>query len=145
MDLSEFYQKCGIPKGEPRKRTKARKKRVHRGDVAAVRAYVFGRERELCRCCRLRAAQSMHELQSRGAGGKVSKRNSVAVCGELVGVEPSCHTYLQANEIDWEDGPLGADGTLTFIPVTGRAAEWLRVKRLAQIESPVMLETEIAS
>lgn len=82
------------PKPEPRARTKARKLR-HQGDRhAEIRAYVFEREQHVCRCCRLRLAESMHELKSRGAGGKVSKTNSIAVCGTIVGAVPSCHTYI---------------------------------------------------
>jgi hypothetical protein len=70
------------PKPEPRKRTKARKVRVSRAAVRDVRAYVFARERDICRICRKRPATSMHELQFRSCGGRVSKRNSVAACGD---------------------------------------------------------------
>ena len=143
MTLDEYYQSCGISKGEPRKRTKARKKRVHRGDVAEVRVYVFGREREICRCCRFRVAESMHELRFKSLGGKVSRRNSVAVCGSGT---TGCHGYLQEHDIDWDemDENRRAEATLHFIPVTEYAAEWLRIKLGESIESPVMFEMETA-
>lgn len=94
-------------------------------DHKAIRDYVFEREQGICRCCRIRKAESMHELKSRGAGGKVSKRNSVAVCGRLVGTEPCCHTFLQIDEIDWSGN---AEEQLSFQPNSKRAAEWMRIK-----------------
>src|SRR3954451_3813241 len=101
------------PKPEPRKRTKARKVRVSRAAVRDVRAYVFAREREICRCCRFRPAESMHELRPRSLRGKVSRTNSVAVCGSGT---TGCHGYLQANEIRWHGDWRGAEGTLMFVP-----------------------------
>lgn len=92
--------------------------------VGAIREYVFEREQGICRCCRIRKAESMHELKFRSLGGKVSKRNSVAVCGQLVGVEPSCHTFLQQNQIDWWGD---AEDMLGFRPLTAPAADWMRV------------------
>ncbi len=97
-------------------------------EAKPIREYVFQREQDICRCCRIRRAESRHELQSRGAGGKISKRNCVAVCGTLVGVEPSCHTYLQQSQIDWYGGLEGAQGLLQFKPTTPAAAEWMRVE-----------------
>lgn len=126
--MADYYQVCAIPKGEPRKRTKARKDRQHRDHVTDTRIYVFGRERDVCRCCRFRSAQSMDELTARGAGGRVSKRNSIAVCGEIVGAVPSCHTYLQLNQIACDQTELGAEGPLVFRPLTREAADWLHVK-----------------
>lgn len=96
-------------------------------DNGKIREYIFAREENWCRCCRLRPAESMHELISRGRGGKVSKRNSVAVCGTIVGTEQCCHTYLQQAEIKWHEGPFGAEGLLRFIPTTQRSADWMRV------------------
>lgn len=99
-------------------------------DNGKIRDYVFAREQEICRCCRLRRAESMHELVFRSQGGKVSKRNSVAVCGQLVGTEQCCHTYLQQYEIEWQQADLnGAEGQLEFKPVTDRAAEWMRIRK----------------
>ncbi len=133
-----------FPKPERRKRTKARKVRAKRRDAADVRVYVFGRERDLCRCCRKRRAQSLHELQFRSQGGKVSKRNSVAVCGDGV---RGCHGFLQRHEIEWEEHNAirRAEGTLTFFPLSMSAAEWLGIRRGTKLESPVMQETEISS
>lgn len=96
-------------------------------DTGKIRSYVFAREGEWCRCCRLRPAASMHELIPRGRGGKVSKRNSIACCGQLVGTEECCHTYLQQSEIKWSGGPDGAEGLLRFIPTTQKSADWMRV------------------
>lgn len=127
-------------KPEPRKVLRERVKEIYADFVERIRAFVFGRERGICRCCRKRLAQSMHELECKGVGGKVSKRNSVAVCGLLVGSEPSCHTYLQLNQIAWSGGPRRAQGTLTFWPKTQRAADWLGVTINHRIESPVMHE-----
>lgn len=97
-------------------------------DNGKIRSYVFEREGGICRCCRLRRAESMHELKFRSAGGKVSKRNSVAVCGSLVGTERCCHTYLQQNEITVEMSAEGAEGLLQFRPESQKAADWMRVK-----------------
>ncbi len=98
-------------------------------DTNTIRAYVFAREENICRCCRLRRAESMHELLPRGRGGKVHKRNSVALCGKLVGTEVCCHTFLQQAEIDYYATPLGAEGLLQFKPKTQAAADWMRVER----------------
>lgn len=131
--MSDYYQTCGIPKPEPRARTKRREKREHADIVAAVRTYVFGRERGLCRICRIRPADSMHELVPRSVGGKVSKRNSVAVCG--LGTT-GCHGLIQAHQIQWaEHYGIGAQGPLTFTPISQTAADWLRVKVGERIES----------
>lgn len=139
----EVFRDCGgQPKGPSRKRLKGRKDRAQRKETGTVRAYVFARERNLCRICRLRPATSMHELRFRSLGGKVSRKNSVAVCGD--GVQ-GCHGFAQRNEIEWSvSAEQGAEGTLWFQAMTERAAEWLRIKRLETIESPVMVETEIA-
>lgn len=87
----------------------------------------------------------MHELVFKSAGGKVSKRNSVAVCGVLVGADSSCHTYLQNHSIAWNGGQLGAEGTLTFQPISKAAADWMRVAIGQTIESPPMVDMEEAS
>lgn len=135
----------GFPKPERRQTTKRREKRVHADHVAKVRAYVFGRERSVCRCCRVRVAQSMHEIVSRGAGGKVSRVNSIAVCGQIVGAVPSCHTYLQLREIEVSTfAMIGAEGVLTFIPTTKAAADWMKVKFNERIESAPMIQIEAA-
>lgn len=83
----------------------------------------------------------MHEVLFRSLGGKVSKTNSIAACGDGVN---GCHGFAQRNEIRYQRGPLGANGTMSFQPVTVAAAEWMRVKVGQWIESPVMAETEIA-
>jgi hypothetical protein len=140
--MSEFYQTCGIPKPPPRKLLKGRRMRAQRKSHAEVRQYVFAREKGICRCCRLRPAASMHELKSRGAGGEVSRFNSVAVCGGLVGVEPSCHTYLQSKAIRYMAYEGGAERLLAFFPMTPQAAEWLRVPLHERLESYPMSEVE---
>lgn len=115
-----------FPKGETRHRRKARKKRARSTHISSTRAYVFEREGGICRCCRRRAAESMHELISAGAMGSRMKAtnpsNCVAVCGRLVGSMPSCHTYLQRNDISWEGD---AEGDLRFTARTPAAQRWL--------------------
>jgi hypothetical protein len=106
-----------------------------------VRAYVFARERDICRICRKRPATSMHELQFRSCGGRVSKRNSVAACGDGVS---GCHGFAQRHEIAWDDYGLGAEGTLVFEPTTYRAADWMQIKFGSKLISPPMVEMETA-
>lgn len=84
------------PKPTPRRILKARKRQTQRANTAEVRRYVFNREHGLCRCCRFKVAESMHEIQARSLGGKVSKQNSIAVCGDGV---RGCHGRLQRHEI----------------------------------------------
>lgn len=129
------------PKPEPRKRTKARAKRQQSNRTTETRIYVFARERDTCRCCRLRPADSMHELIFRSLGGKVSRWNSVAVCGSGTS---GCHGYLQHLEILWEGGPLQAEETLVFIPRTKASAEYLKIPVGLRIDSQPMRETEIS-
>ena len=97
------------PKPEPRKRIKARRKRQQRKVVADVRAYVFARERGMCRCRHYRPAESMHEIIFRSQGGKVTPENSIAVCGDGV---RGCHGRLHRRDITIQVGPLGAEGYL---------------------------------
>lgn len=123
------------PKPAPRKRSKARKDRQQRDRHGEIRDYVFNREQGICRVCRLRRAESMHELKSRGAGGKVSKTNSIAVCGELVGTEVCCHTFLQQSEISYTVGIYGAEDVIAFCPRTIQASEWLQIPIYQVIES----------
>jgi hypothetical protein len=130
IDYAGFAQ----PKPISRKRLKARAKREKRDKTAEVREYVFTREMGLCRCCRFRRAESMHEIRFRSQGGKVSRKNSIAVCGN--GVE-GCHGRLQRHEIQCgiAHHGEGADGRLYFQPHTSEAGEWLRVERLNSVES----------
>lgn len=141
--LRDHYQHCGIPKPEPRKKVKGRKLRAGKKNSDTVRDYIMGRERQLCRCCRIREAQSMHELRFKSLGGKVSRQNSIGTCGQLVGSEPSCHTYLQANQIAYEMDPdVGAEGVIVFTPKTQTAADWMRVALGERLISPPMHQVE---
>lgn len=128
-----------VPKPEPRKRAKSRTMRVYHGHVKETRDYVFARERGICRCCRIRAAESMHELRPKSLRGKVSKRNSVAVCGDGV---RGCHGMLQRHEIAVRIDHTEAEGTVLFYPQTGKAADWMRIARYSFIESQPMREME---
>ncbi len=155
MDYSFLKDIPGTnPKPTPRKKLKAKAKREKLKGIAAVRQYVFARERDLCRCCRKRKAESLHEMIPRGRGGKVSKRNSIAVCGQLVGTEECCHTYLQQNAIivrplepfaEYGEDP-NAEKTLTFHPRTRQAIEWMGLESANStgliLVSPPMVETE---
>ena len=133
--MKPYYEICGIPKGEPRKRRKARERRQDDAAHAEIRAYVFGREEGICRCCRVRIAESRHEIVSRGRRGGITKKNCIAVCGQIVGAVPSCHTYLQFNQIDVRETPERAEGLLQFRPTTQAAADWMRVKRYQWVAS----------
>lgn len=146
MDYSFLKDVPGaICKPEPREKTKAREDRKESDRVHKVHDYVFGRERHLCRICRLRNAESMHELRFKSLGGKVSRANSIAACGSGT---TGCHGFAQRHEIEVEKNVSGgffnADMTLRFRARTPAAAEWLRVQVGQWIESPVMLETEIS-
>lgn len=131
------------PKPPSRKLLKGRKVRAQRKVTKDVRSYVFARERDRCRICRMRSAESMHELKPRSLGGKVSRHNSVAVCGSGT---TGCHGLAQAHEIEWCEWTLSgsAEETLHFHAKTRNAAEWLRLKVGQIIESPTMVEMETA-
>lgn len=133
-DLDDYYQNAPLAKPIPRKRLKARAKREKRAKHGAVRDYISNRDGN-CRCCRLRAGESMDELTTRGAGGKVSKRNSIWVCGTIVGAIPSCHTYLQLNQITVIETLQGAEGMLTFTPRSREAADWMHLPIGRDLES----------
>lgn len=131
------------PKPEPRKKAKARKLRLHRTHVHDVHDYVFMRERNICRCCRTREAHSMHELLFRSLGGKVSRKNSIAVCGSGTTL---CHGFLQRNEIAWafNDESQGAEAEVMFGAKTEAAATHMRIKLMHCIWSAPMRELEAA-
>jgi hypothetical protein len=89
----------------------------------------------------------MHEItfRSKGREGKPSRKNSIAVCGKLVGTEECCHTYLQQHQILVEYDPhLKAEGELTFHPQNEKAREWLKLGDQFCISSSPRRETEIA-
>ncbi len=142
--LREYYRTCALAKvnveAEKADRAETRQETARE---ARVRVYVFARERNLCRVCRLRAAVSRHELRFRSLGGKVTRENCVAVCGDGV---HGCHGHLQAHRIlyDFETPIKGAEGTILF-PVNHEfAAEWLRVLVGHVLVSPPMVEIEEA-
>lgn len=139
--LREYYETCGIKKPEPRTRTKGRRDRLQQDHVGKTRAYVFGRERDLCRCCRKRAAESMHELRFKSLGGKVSRRNSIAVCGDGV---RKCHGFLQRNEIRYEATELGAEDVLVFTPTNSASADWIQIALGQSMKSEPMIVMEAA-
>lgn len=121
------------------KQLKGRKDRQQQKATKDVRTYVFGRERDICRCCRWRPAESLHELRFRSLGGKRSKRNSIAVCGSGT---TGCHGHLQAHRIDYEMDDLGAEDVVIFIPVTKTAAEHLKLAISHRLASPPMRHIE---
>lgn len=61
----------------------------------AVKRAVQVRDQHTCRVCG-KASESTHEIHSLGAGGKVSLKNSIAVCGDGT---RGCHGKLQRYEI----------------------------------------------
>ena len=134
------------PKPTPRHILKGRVKRQKAKTTAEIRQYVFARERGLCRCCRFRRAETMHEIQSRGSGGKISKRNSIAVCGDGT---RGCHGMLQQYDIHcWAPGDdltrPDAESVLEFWPRLKKASDWMHIAPGAHLVSPPMQETEIA-
>ena len=130
----------GIGKGPTRKTLTRLRKAAQRGHVAEVRAYVMARERGRCRCCRIRLAESLHEIKPKSLRGRVSRTNSIAVCGDGT---RGCHGHLQRHEIlvTGQD-PAMAESTLYFEPRTDSAREWARLGARHGIESPVMRDTE---
>lgn len=139
------YTIFAIPKPAPRVKPARTRLRTHatpkieRDRIAEIRDYVRARERGRCRCCRFRPGTSMHELRPRSLGGKVSKRNSVLVCGDGV---TGCHGFLQRHEIDYGDDGHGAEGVLTFIPHNNKASTHMRIKDFAVLESAPMRDME---
>ena len=99
--------------GVTRKQVKAKQTRERRLSVAEVRAYVFAREKGVCRCCGCMAADSMHEIRPRSLGGLVCKENSIAVCGDGT---RGCHGKLQRHEVTvrLHSKRKGAEGFLAF-------------------------------
>lgn len=93
MELT--YHRYTPKKKGPTAKLRARKRAKKTQRESVVKCLVRIRDHHRCRVCN-RPSQSVHEIKAKGAGGEVSLQNSIAVCGRLVGVEPSCHTYLQA-------------------------------------------------
>lgn len=141
--LAAHYQQCGIPKHVPRKKAKAKKGRVQIKGTHEIHDYVFGRERQMCRVTRPQRAESMHELRPRSLGGKVSRKNSVAVQGDGVN---GIHGLLQRHEIgyEFETPEIGAEGTVIFTAFTQAAADAMRVKVGESIVSAPMVVMEAA-
>lgn len=148
-DSVDYYQTCGTPKHKPREKNSRRsirrtaKPQAARDRISEIRDYVFARERGICRLCRSRRAESMHEIQSRGAGGKVSKRNSIAVCGQI-GNGHECHGRAQRKQIviTYPDDRK-AEGALCVTPRDAATADWLRIKLGEDLVSPPMREMEV--
>lgn len=135
-DLDDYYQHAPLAKPIPRKRLKAPAKREKRDKTAKVREHAQTREAWICRCCRHLQGQSMHEILSRGAGGKVSKANSIWVCGELGNDTAFCHGLLQTGQIEVGPEPHNADELLVFTPITPKASEHMRVPLGFHLLSP---------
>lgn len=141
----------GVACPKPEKRVKAGRRPIRRNAkpkserdrIGAVRQYIFARERDTCRACRCRIAQSMHEIIPRSRGGKICRRNSIAVCGEL-GNGPECHGLCQRGEIAVTQPLEGAEGSLLFTAKTAAAAERLKIKVGESIESLPMVAVEAA-
>ena len=123
------------------KQLKARAKRQKGNRAADVRVYVFGRERDLCRCCRKRPADSMHELRFRSLGGKVSRANSIAVCGSGT---TGCHGHLQGLRIGYLVGEYGAEADVIFTPHKQDAADWMQIALGQSVKSDPMVYLEAA-
>lgn len=81
----------------------------HRIDI---KGQVFKRDGGKCRVCGATATE-LHELHSRGAGGKRSIYNSIAVCDFRAN---ACHAMLQTKVILYRllSESFGADSTIEF-------------------------------
>lgn len=86
---------------------------LERQRIADVRCQVFERERGICRCCGVLAAETMREIRPPSLGGTVCTQNSIAVCGDRV---RGCYGKLQRHEItvEMEHKGRGANGILVF-------------------------------
>ncbi len=79
----------------------------------------------------------------RSLGGKVSRKNSIALCGSGT---TGCHGLIQAhritvvitNRVAW------AEDSLVFVPQDAQAVDWLKLKGVQSIESPPMVAMEAA-
>ena len=112
----------GCPKPQPGyfKRLKARRKQDRKDANAAVRPVVVDCHGGFCACCRIRLAQSTHEIKFRSVGGQVSVDNTIPVCGTGT---TGCHGHLQEHRIRVE---RASDGSLTFTPRYPVAARWMK-------------------
>lgn len=135
------YNALHFKKGQTRKQVKARAKRQQRQTTRDVRAYVFARERNICRCCRKRPATSMHEIVFRSQGGKISRHNSIAVCGDGT---RGCHGFLQLHVIRVDARRRDAERNLLFVTTSGNAMDWLGIPLSTQFLSPPMADCESA-
>ena len=145
-DLRAYYATATIPKTYREKKTpqpirRKSKSLSERTHIADVRAYIIGRERNVCRCCRIRVGQSMHELRPRSLGGKVSRKNSVWLCGAGVN---GCHGFIQRYEIVVHCDVLGAESLLMFTPESPSAADWMKIQKGITIHSEPMHVMESA-
>jgi len=118
--MSIDYNALALPKGQTRKQAKAKAAREHAKHVKAVRAYVFDRENGICRCCRIRLADSMHEIVPRSLGGEVSRENSVALCGSGT---TGCHGRIQSHRIKVHG--TNSDYSLVFEATSEASADWM--------------------
>jgi hypothetical protein len=84
-----------LKKPEPRPLVKKRQRTRIESKHKAIKRAVQVRDEGRCRVCK-RAAESTHEIHSRGAGGKVSLENSIATCGDGT---RGCHGKLQRYEL----------------------------------------------
>lgn len=121
---SPMQRKPAHAKKGPTARDRARRRAKKLAMEIGIKTIVRIRDNHQCRVCG-RRAESVHEITSKGAGGEVSLANSISVCGLLVGVEPSCHTYLQAGQIKVVTRPIDANQYLQFKATTAAARKWI--------------------
>jgi hypothetical protein len=101
-----------LSKGIPRVLEKKLKRAAIEKHRVNIKAEVFKRDDGRCRCCGGHATE-LHEMRSRGAGGKRSLYNSIAVCGYA---GANCHRLIQTHVIawDWDNEEIGADGPILW-------------------------------
>ncbi len=101
-----------LTKGLPRVIEKKLKRAAIEKNRVEVKGDVFRRDGGRCRCCG-GYAMEMHELKTRGSGGKRSLYNSIAVCNFSGN---NCHRLIQVRAIRWRfvNESMGADSAIEF-------------------------------
>ena len=93
------------PKPMPKLLDKRQEQREARRVDRVLKADIKARDGHKCRCCGRRDHLEVHERKTRGAGGVVSRQNSLTVCA-------ACHRLAQQYRILIEGQTC--DGKLTF-------------------------------
>lgn len=93
------------PKPLPKVADKMAAKRAAEREDRAAKADIKARDKFQCRCCGRKESLDVHERKTRGAGGTVSRANSLTLCR-------LCHQLAQQYRIQIEGE--SCDGKLLF-------------------------------